>query len=33
MLDSSEVQVDCKGLFDDFKDSAKRFRVEVKVSS
>lgn len=33
MLDSSEVQVDFNGLFDDFKDSAKRFRVEVKVSS
>lgn len=27
MLDSSGVQVDTNSLFDDFKDSAKRFRV------
>ncbi len=33
MLDSSEVQVDCNGLFDDFKASVKRFRVYVRVSS
>lgn len=26
-------RVDFNGLFDDFKDLAKRFRVEVKVSS
>lgn len=33
MLDSSEVQVDCNGLFDDFKTSVKRFRVYVRGSS
>lgn len=33
MLDSSEVQEDYNGLFDDFRDSVKRFSVDAKVSS
>ena len=32
MLNSSEVQEEYNGLFDDFRDSVKRFRVDAKVS-